>query len=203
MRKYFNVLLFTILTHYNVNAQERGELSIGVGDGIAYEFFFEFESIVSHLVPSMISGHSFTEDVSVNTPYLFLDYRKPLSDRLKVGGQIGYYAYNGTTTEYSVGQTVYDVYDVKKSVFVLMPGIDYSYIQRNKFRFYGNLMLGIGIASSEVNGTMDRSKRGEENNVLFAFQVNPIGLSYGDQFKVFAEGGIGISLVNAGIRFKL
>ena len=203
MRKYFIVLLFTTLINFNLKAQESSELSVGVGDGFAYEFFYEFEDIISKVFSSITTGHYFTEDVSVSTPYLFLDYRKPISDRMKIGGQIGYYAYSGTTTEYTFGQSVYEVYDVKKSVFVIMPGLDYTYIQRNKFRLYGNLMAGLGIATSEVNGRMDRLRNGEENNVLFVFQVNPIGLSYGENFMIFAEGGIGISLVNAGLRFKL
>lgn len=203
MRKYFTVLLFTTLTTFNLTAQEKSELSIGVGDGTAYELFFEFEGLIPSLIPSIISGHQFSEHVSVSTPYIFIDYRTPISDRLKIGGQIGYYSYKGTTTEHKSGQGIIETYDVSRTMYVLMPGIDYTYIQRRKFRFYGNLMVGIGFATSEARGTVDRSRYGEDNNILFSFQVNPIGISFGDSFKVFAEGGVGISLVNAGIRFKL
>lgn len=203
MRKYFIVLLFTTLTNLNVKAQESSEISIGIGDGIAYELFFAFEGMVKDLIPSLVFGHYFTEEVDVSTPYIFVDYRRPVSERMKVGAQIGFYSYKGTTTEYSFPNTVYETYDVKRSMYVIMPGLDFTYLKRNKFKFYGNAIAGIGIATSEARGRTDRARYGEENDVIFAFQVNPIGLSYGENFKVFAEGGLGFSIANVGLRFKL
>lgn len=203
MRKLLFAFLFTTLINFNLKAQESSEISVGVGDGVTYELFFEFEGLINGLIPSITKGHYFTEDVSVSTPYIFLDYRRPVSDRMKLGAQIGYYAYKGTSTEYSFNREIYEVYDVKRSAFVIMPGLDYTYYQRNKFKFYGNVMAGVGITNSEAKGTMNTSRYGEDNNVIFAFQVNPIGLSYGENFKFFAEGGLGFSIVNAGIRFKL
>ena len=203
MKNYY--LLFLLLTSLSsfVKAQKSSEISVGVGDGSLYEMMFSFEKLVFDIIPqSVVFEHNFREDVNVDTPYIFVDYRYQVSNRLTVGGQVGYFAYSGTTTETTKQGTIYEIYDIDRSVFTIMPTLDYSYLKRNKFNFYGSFKFGVGITSSEVKGRLDHLKDGEESNVMAVYQINPIGISYGERVKVFAEGGIGISVVNAGLRFK-
>ncbi|QTV06937.1 hypothetical protein [Faecalibacter bovis] len=180
MRKLLFAFLFTTLCHFNVKAQETSELKIGIGDAITFEILSAMENI--------FTGHAGGVDTSMIFPYVFVDYRFPISERSKIGIQAGYYNYNGTINPHGN--------ELKSSAFTLLPGIDYRYLQKNKFKMYGNAMIGVSFLSSKYDGD-------NHSDVIFAFQVNPLGFSYGENTAVFAELGIGISIFNAGLKFKL
>lgn len=188
MRKYLIILLFTTSFFSTLKAQETSELKIGIGDAITFELIFAIEDVFIDI----FSGNHRASDTTMNFPYVFVDYRYPISDRAKVGLQAGYYSYKGTVT--ASGTT--SKHELKNSAFVLLPGIDYRYLQKNKFKMYGNAMAGV---------TFINSKHDSENysDAIFIFQVNPLGFSYGDNTAVFAELGVGISILNAGLKFKL
>lgn len=65
----------------------------------------------------------------------------------------------------------------------------------NKFRFYSG--VGVGVLFTAFEG---RSSR--ENDALFAFNVSPIGVHYGEKFGVFLETNIGTKgLLQGGISY--
>jgi opacity protein-like surface antigen len=69
--------------------------------------------------------------------------------------------------------------------YSLMPRTDYRWIARRSFQLYSSAAIGpsIGTARFEDGST--------ETKVLFAFQVNPIGIRVGRGLGVFAEAGVG------------
>ena len=120
MRKLLFAFLFTTLCHFNVKAQETSELKIGIGDAITFEILSAMENI--------FTGHAGGVDTSMIFPYVFVDYRLPISERSKIGIQAGYYNYNGTINTHGN--------ELKSSAFTLLPGIDYRYLQKNKFNCF-------------------------------------------------------------------
>ena len=188
MRKLLFAFLFTTLSHFNLKAQETSELKIGIGDAATFEVLFAMENVFVEI----FTGHVGDIDTEMNFPYVFIDYRFPISDRSKIGLQAGYYSYNGIVNR--ANETLR--YEIKNSAFTLLPGIDYRYLQKNKFKMYGNAMIGVSFLSTKYEGS-------KNSDAIFIFQINPVGISYGDKTAVFAELGLGISVFNAGLKFKL
>lgn len=54
----------------------------------------------------------------------------------------------------------------------------------NRFKLYSGIGVGALISSTEQKTT-------QENDVIFAFNVAPIGIGYGEKFAVFLEANVG------------
>lgn len=177
-------------------SQESSEIKIGIGDATTFEALFDLENIVVDIFDAIFTGNTHQSHLSMDFPYLFVDYRFPLSNKVKIGAQVGYFGYSGTTQTFNRENFLIDQKDVKNSIVTFMPGLDYRYFERNKFKMYGNVMLGLAFISTKYDGD-------KESDTNFIYQINPIGFSYGDNTSIFAEFGLGVSIANLGVKFKL
>jgi len=195
MKKIIFLLLFLNFLNFS-KAQENSELKIGIGDAGFYDVIFNLENAMMSVIDQIFTGNHRVSNVDMDFPLLFVDYRLPISDRMKVGGQFGYFGYSGTSSTYNSQNILIQQHDINSSIFILMPGLDYRYYQRNKFKLYGNIMVGVAFTNYKFDNDSD-------SDANFIFQINPLGVSFGDRTAFFAELGLGISLANAGVKFKL
>ena len=126
-------------------------------------------------------------------PYIFAEYRYPVSEIVQVGLQVGYSNLKWTTTYYDADGTYAD--ESNYSYFLVMPGAEIRYVQREKMKLYGNFMIGVATVKHDL-------QEDTYKNSGMIFQLNPIGISYGDRIAGFAEMGVGFSLFNAGVKFN-
>lgn len=120
-------------------------------------------------------------------------YRYRLTNRLSVGGSIGYSRSKVNVfkqTTLSERRTIND--------FIVMPELEYSYVKTGIIDFYGSTAAGIMV--SREKSSLQSKKL---TNTGFVYQFSPVGIRVGHRLAAFAELGIGIKgYVNAGISYK-
>jgi len=184
--------LISVLAVSKVSAQN--QLKIGIGDGMIYNDIFEITDGITDIMGNIFTNQNYHTDTDVSVPYLFVDYRFSLSETVNLGAQVGYLGLKSTTTVHDTDGNKLSEANTKSNVILVMPAIDVRYFKANKFKMYGNLMAGVGFTTSTSDGESDSGSG-------FVFQVNPIGLSYGEKTSVFLEAGIGASIFNGGVSF--
>ena len=89
-----------------------------------------------------------------------------------------------------------DRYNFKGNFNTILAQADYSWLDPdNKFKLYSGLGAGAVFASLNQNSSKD-------DDVIFAFNITPIGISYGQKFGVFLETNVGTKgLVQGGVSY--
>ena len=77
--------------------------------------------------------------------------------------------------------------------YALMPSIRFNYMSHPKCTLYGELQGGIGIYKWDKICTENTMSK------LFAFQIIPVGVSFGSKLYGFAELGIGVEWAGANL----
>ena len=101
----------------------------------------------------------------------------------------------GSRTTYYADSTRTAIEKIDDNVFFsIMPSVRFTYLNRPWVRLYSGVDLGCGFffstttTSSKAESEASDSK---ENNVLFAFNVTPIGVNVGKKFFGMAELNFG------------
>ena len=83
-----------------------------------------------------------------------------------------------------------------------MPGIKYYWVNNNSFGLYSKAAVGAAfLKSTEKDLATNTSK--DESSTHFMFQASFLGAEFGNQFRGFAEVGVGEQgFIQAGIRYK-
>lgn len=194
------ILLSMIISSMSIFAcqqlKAQSQLKVGLGDGAIYNGLFNFADDIGSVMGAIFTGHDFKSDTKVSVPYIFVDYRYSLSDKVSIGAQLGYMGLQSKIKVFEKNGDLLSDVKTNSSIFIVMPGIDVRYFKINKFKMYGNLMAGMSFSSSKVEGET-------ESDSGFVFQFNPVGFSYGESTAVFLEAGVGASIFNGGVRFSL
>lgn len=196
MKKLHLTLIALLFSFTCLKAQDyKYQIKVGVGDGTMLStgdlFINAFDAII---LP--ITGVTREDNYSTSYPYIFVDYRYGLSEIVGLGLQVGFMGIKNEATIKNINNGSTKNMTYNSSYVAVMPGVDVRYYQNNKFKLYGNAMLGMLFMNRETD-------TGKQDVTGFMFQVNPIGASYGDKIAVFAEAGFGISIANLGVRFGL
>ena len=84
---------------------------------------------------------------------------------------------------------------------MVMPTLSFSYIKTVWLVFYGSAAAGVIL--DKYTETEPNKPAVKDNNVDFAFQVNPAGLRIGKKFGGFVEAGFGHrGIISAGLNYK-
>ncbi|AQW94698.1 hypothetical protein CMU89_16750 [Elizabethkingia anophelis] len=95
--------------------------------------------------------------------------------------------------------------DYQKKIFTsILPKVDYFWTPENKkIRLYSGVSAGI-LFSKESYKNKNQVDVEEiiNNNTIFAFNVTPLGVRYGNKFAIFIEPNLGIrNIVQAGVSY--
>lgn len=96
---------------------------------------------------------------------------------------------NSSKWTYGVGYNMETVKDdalnFKGNFNTLLAQAQYYWLNpESKFKLYSGLGVGALISSSDYNSS-------KESDVIFAFNVSPIAIGYGEKFMVFLETNVG------------
>ena len=134
-----------------------------------------------------------------------LGYRYTVNRRLRVGLDVAFAQVTGKTT--LTGEQTPSIKE-KELNFIVLPAVELVYYRRNLFELYGSAAAGINLTRYEENGLTPLGKQSARPDSRFgkdfAFQMNPIGLSVGNnRIAGFVEAGIGHrGFVTAGMNIR-
>ncbi len=157
-----------------------------------------------HLGVGLHGNPSYEEGHQMQIPLLTVDVEKAVTDKITVGGRLGYTSSRGTVYRFR-GDHYF--YRHQYAVAMVRSAWHQSLFNQEKFDFYVGLGLGIKVAKYGYQG------RGDLTNLNVNTVTTPSGFVYSvfvgghyyhsDFLHLFLEGGLGISLLSVGIQFSL
>ncbi|WP_223609602.1 porin family protein, partial [Chryseobacterium sp. OSA05B] len=176
MKKSIIIIATGLMFSATVKAQTgKHEIRIGYSEGSSVKLKEDVlevftNAIVSALLPDV---NPYVQKDSKQLGVFGLGYRNQITDRLKVGGDLGYMKSEQTFVPKAA--TTNTMGDIKKTqhLFIAMPVIEYSYIKTPWLNFYGSAAAGVNLTSSTERKNGQTAK---DSKVGFAYQVSPAGL---------------------------
>lgn len=177
MKKILAIVLtlsFISVSAFSQSRSSNNEIRLSFSDGIP----FELGSALGNVFVGVFTNRDITE--SSGTGHWSLAYRNHTSNRIAVGGDVTF-----QSVSYDFEYKNSDETGSERINFVsIMPAFEFTYYQNKLIRLYGAALAGITILNMQTDSS-------DDSNVMFAFQVNPIGVRIGKQFGGFLELGAG------------
>jgi hypothetical protein len=177
-----------------VKAQEIGkhEVNLTYSDGIPMTFVEGFSNALS----SAILGQKLNSETTSSGNF-GLGYRYQITERIRVGGDV---AFQQEQTKQSDKNNIL-IAKRTNNYFMVMPTLSFSYIKTEWLDFYGS--AAAGVIMDRYTSTEPNKPAVKDNNVDFAFQVNPAGIRIGKKLGGFVEAGFGHrGIISAGLNYK-
>lgn len=175
------------------------EFRVGYSDAIPLTIASGLSEALGQTLVAGINDSKIKTLNSKSIGFLEAGYRYQISDRFKVGADVGFMNENRTVTYTKNGTTKADTTKSTTRYVTVLPNVQFSYIKTAIIDFYGSASVGVIFAQTSYKNMNTRG-----NNTGFAFQVNPVGIRVGKKLGGFLEAGFGYKgLINAGLSLKL
>jgi hypothetical protein len=166
------------------------DLRIQVRDGLPLAFINAFTIGLTDAFSNSFSDWDIKREGESSVSGLWsIGYRYYVAPRFNIGADIGYMKFNA---DYLLTKGAEERKGERNTTFLLaLPNAEYVYLNKPKVQLYGNLGLGM----IHLSGHSDVAGDGQPYDYsasTFAFQVNPIGVRFGQRFGGFAELGFGL-----------
>lgn len=172
------------------NDKDRNEFSIAYGQATIPQFAY----VMGEVFGAMFSlGHA-----SFENPHMFgaagVEYVHYTNDWFGFGGTVLCDYMTATTVSVDKDGNKTPNGEFKLGCLSVMPLVKFAWLNRAHVGLYSKLAAGAGYFF--VNG-------GEaKDNFSVAFQVTPVGVDFGEQFRGFVEAGVGWQgIVSGGVRW--
>jgi hypothetical protein len=198
MKKMMMMVAVALMTAMSVNAQSenlKNELSLSYGFGSTSQLG---SGIGEGL--SLIFSDTEYNDGSILGPVSVEYFRHLNNPKLAVGGFVSYSKWDSDIQK--KGGNHEKVGERNRNYIAVMPGIKYYWVNNNSFGLYSKAAVGAAfLKSTEKDLATNTSK--DESSTHFMFQASFLGAEFGNQFRGFAEVGVGEQgFIQAGIRYK-
>lgn len=194
MKKSIFIAICAIMgVAFSVDAQEYGRHDIRIDYSDATPLVIA--DVFTNAFVSVISGSESSNEKAFGM--LSVGYRYAVSNRFSLGADLSYANASSDMKNKSTNQITHR----KSNFYMVLPTAKYSYVKRGIIDFYGTVASGAILAKGS-----DRTDQAKitTNEVIFAFQVNPLGLRIGKDWGGFLEVGYGfkgIVALGASYRF--
>lgn len=177
------IYALAILTFGFINAQQKVDVKVSYGSPSLYGMAESITGDALNAFNVLIPGREFVQ-YSSNGVFAVDVMLHSGNDKWRYG--LGYN--NETVTD--------NRNNFKGNFNTFLAQADYSWLNPdNKFKLYSGLGAGVVMTNLTQNST-------KENDVIFAFNVTPIGISYGQTFAVFLETNVGTKgLAQGGVSY--
>ena len=198
MKKMMMMVAVGLMTAMSVNAQSenlKNELSLSYGFGSTSQLG---SGIGEGL--SLIFSDTEYNDGSILGPVSVEYFRHLNNPKLAVGGFVSYSKWDSDIQKKSGNHE--KVGERNRNYIAVMPAIKYYWVNNNSFGLYSKAAVGAAfLKSTEKDLATNTSK--DESSTHFMFQASFLGAEFGNQFRGFAEVGVGEQgFIQAGIRYK-
>ncbi|MGH2624929.1 MAG: outer membrane beta-barrel protein [Sphingobacterium sp.] len=175
-----------ILFSQNSFAQQDNHIYIGYGVASVRSIEDEIENIII----TTATGGSLSSTNAKNSGTIFAGYRNYVSEKLEIGGTLIFeHASRDILSDSKYSGSL------ASNTYAVLAELKYNYINHPRFRLHSG--LGAGLAHSRIS-TEDDVKTEKDQVTDFAYQVDAIGVSYGEKFSVSLNAGFGYrGIVNA------
>jgi len=174
-----SAIAYFILFSQNSFAQQDNHMYIGYGVASVRSI----ENALEDLIITGATGGSLTTANDKNSGTIFAGYRNYVSEKLEVGGTVIFERASNdilSDSEYTGS--------VSSNTYAILAELKYNYINHTRFRLHSG--IGAGLAHSRIS-TKDNAKTEKDKTTNFAYQVDAIGVSYGEKFSVSLNAGFG------------
>ena len=198
MKRMMMMVAVGLMTAMSVNAQSenlKNELSLSYGFGSTSQLG---SGIGEGL--SLIFSDTEYNDGSILGPVSVEYFRHLNNPKLAVGGFVSYSKWDSDIQKKSGNHE--KVGERNRNYIAVMPAIKYYWVNNNSFGLYSKAAVGAAfLKSTEKDLATNTSK--DESSTHFMFQASFLGAEFGNQFRGFAEVGVGEQgFIQAGIRYK-
>lgn len=191
MKNLFLKIIFLVLLSFTGYGQDEGKSQIGISAGILPTEDIINETLV-RFVDLFFPNH---RHVSVDNVSVFGSYKYFVSEKIAVGGTIGY---NSRAKPFNYENWDRRYYGIK--LMTLAGEGSFYYLKNRNFDLYALGGMGCFIVTS---GNYN-NRYSNYDNFGLTVQLTPIGVRFGRKFGGFAELGYGYKgLVNMGVSVKL
>jgi len=194
MKKSIFIAIATVVGFvFNTQAQEskKHEIRIDYSDATP----LVIADVFTNAFVSAISGSESSNEKAFGM--LSTGYRYALSNRFSIGADLSYANASSDMKNKSTNEITYR----KSNFYMVLPTAKYSYVKRGIIDFYGTVASGAILANGSDRTDHEKTTT---NDIIFAFQVNPLGLRIGKDWGGFLEAGYGfkgIFALGASYRF--
>ncbi|TRX37946.1 hypothetical protein FNW52_03335 [Flavobacterium sp. ZT3R18] len=174
-----------------VNAQEKqgkSEIRFSYGLGTVPQF----ADLMSDVWSVGLTGGYYKTENNQGTGAIGLEYLYDITPRISLKGGFVYE---------KVGKDII-IAKVKSgrmedSYYTVLAGADFNYFQKKTVKLYSGVSGGVSVNHHEYAGQTDTTN-------LVAYQVDAIGVRFGNKFGGFVNLGFGYKgILNAGLSYKL
>ncbi|MEJ5145539.1 MULTISPECIES: porin family protein [unclassified Sphingobacterium] len=194
MKKSIFIAITTVVGFvFNTQAQEykKHEIRIDYSDATP----LVIADVFTNAFVSAISGSESSNEQAFGM--LSAGYRYALSNRFSIGADLSYANASSDMKNKSTNEITYR----KSNFYMVLPTAKYSYVKSGIIDFYGTVASGAILANGSDRTDHEKTTT---NDIIFAFQVNPLGLRIGKDWGGFLEAGYGfkgIFALGASYRF--
>ncbi|MEN5053888.1 hypothetical protein [Sphingobacterium kitahiroshimense] len=181
MKKSIFIAIATVVGFvFNTQAQEskKHEIRIDYSDATP----LVIADVFTNAFVSAISGSESSNEKAFGM--LSAGYRYALSNRFSIGADLSYANASSDMKNKSTNEITYR----KSNFYMVLPTAKYSYVKRGIIDFYGTVASGAILANGSDRTDHEKTTT---NDIIFAFQVNPLGLRIGKDWGGFLEAGYG------------
>ncbi|WP_421940625.1 hypothetical protein [Pedobacter sp.] len=180
------IALSLIFTSINSFAQKGNHIYLGYGVASA-------DAIGNELADIIVTSATNGQVTTTNSNYsgaVFAGYRGYITEKLELGGT---FIFERASKDVLSGGT--QIGSVATNSYTVLAELKYNYINDESFRLHSG--IGAGLAHSRISTTADaRTEKDKMNN--FAYQVDAIGVSFGNKISISANAGFGYKgIINA------
>lgn len=191
------ILLFGSLSLQAQENENRHQVNLMISDGSVISIIHGFSSIFTGIDRDL---RKIGEMKNNSSGVISLGYQYKLNKTFSVGAELGYMRIESkqkvehkVTEERSTLTSETNMFNAYAKVEV-----NYFTNKSENFKLYGNVYGGVSHLS------YDSYNLNHDSANLFGIQVNMLGLSYGNKFRVFTEFGFGfkgVASIGASINF--
>ncbi len=189
MKKFFLMVIAAMMATLSVSAQdEKNEVGVFYGTWSASDVLSTYTSAFAAACGDQSSWWG---PVGV-------EYYYHLTPCVAVGGVAEYAACKAEDKKTQEK-------DLSESFITVMPSVKFNWLRKKSFGLYSSLSGGVMFASISVDGAAKNADKDakDETLTMFMFQITPLGVEFGGNFRGFIEAGIGEKGVFcAGLRYK-
>ena len=213
MKKTFATVVVTLMTTAVVYAQyyeTKNELSISVGAGANSEILSGMKDFTSITASTLITGiatlgyetsHMTYKNETYTVP-IAVSYYRHLNKTIALGG---YVAYNSLKRD-AYARKILSAGGSEEEKIGTARNTNLSLMPSKNFGFYSKLGVGVlfSMEKQEADSRFKDRKNYTQTDVLFDFDITPIGLDFGSTvFRGFLELGMGEQGIGVlGLRYK-
>ncbi|MDX6191593.1 hypothetical protein SGQ83_19720 [Flavobacterium sp. Fl-318] len=191
-------MLFCIITG-SIKAQDfdNNEVHVAYSDGFTLGAIDSFSNILPTAIIDGFTGEKTKIESESSFGMIEAGYRYQITDRSRVGLDLGYQNYSSKMITEKTSKTVKRAVDY----ILILPTANYTYLRIPLVDLYGSASIGAYLTNEKITETNQNVIK--NNSIDLGWQVNPIGLRVGEKLSGFAELGFGIKgFVTAGVNYK-